>query len=310
MNVFTEQIKKLQKEKDAVILAHYYVNPELQEVADYVGDSYYLSKKATEIAAKTIVVCGVSFMGESVQLLNPNKTVLLPEPEADCPMAHMVDERKVEAMRQQYEDLAVVCYVNSSAKLKAVSDICVTSANAYDVVKSLPNHNIFFIPDEHLGRFIASKLPKKNFILNEGYCPVHKTITATLLKQVKQLHPKAKILVHPECCNEVCNLADYIGSTAGIIEYATKENYNEFIIGTEIGVAYELRKRNPQKNFYLLEQMCCSDMKKITLEKVIACLRSGSGKVHIDGKIMKRAVMPLERMLKLSVSTEKREGIK
>lgn len=300
MKEIIAEIKKLQEEQDAVIMAHYYVDKELQEIADYVGDSFFLSKKATEIEAKTIVVCGVSFMGESVKLLNPDKKVLSPEPTADCPMAHMTTVEEVVHMRQQYEDLAVVCYVNSSAALKSVSDVCVTSANAYEVVSELPNKYIYFIPDQHLGQFIAQKLPEKHFIYNDGYCPVHRKITVERLQEMKRKHPQAKILVHPECVKEVCELADYAGSTAGIINYATNSLEKEFIIGTENGVTYELRRKNPDKMFYLLDEVTCLDMKKITLEKVRDCLINSSGEVLVDEAVAVKAVEPLNKMLMLA----------
>ncbi len=306
MKDIIEEIRELQQQRDAVIMAHYYVEKEVQEIATYVGDSYFLSKKATEIEANTIVVCGVSFMGESAKLLNPNKLVLLPDMSADCPMAHMVEVEEVERMRGLYADLAVVCYVNSSAVLKAASDVCVTSANALEVVRELPNQHIYFIPDEHLGRFIAKMLPDKHFIYNNGYCPVHRMITTDRLHKMKSNHPNAKILVHPECTEDVCNMADYAGSTAGIIEYATNSLDKEFIIGTEEGVAYELRKRNPDKIFYLLEKVICADMKKITLEKVRDCLRNISGEVVLDSVIATSSVKSLNKMLELAALGKER----
>ena len=300
MNILFDKINELKKEKDAVILAHYYVEPEIQMIADYVGDSYYLAKIAKETPCNTIVFCGVEFMGESAKILNPEKTVLLPDPSADCPMAHMATVEKVQKMKDEYDDLAVVCYINSSAKLKTVSDVCVTSANAEKIVEALPNKNIFFIPDKNLGGYIAKK-SNKNIILNDGFCPIHNEINIDDIKNIKASHPDALVLMHPECEDDVLKEADYIGSTSGIINYATNSQHNEFIIVTEIGVLYELQEKNPDKKFYFTEPMpVCVDMKKITLEKVANCLEHGTGEVIIDNETMKKALIPLDRMLELA----------
>ena len=215
-----EQINKLKKENNAVILAHYYVSGDIQDIADYVGDSFYLSKIATQTDADVIVMCGVEFMGESAKLLNKDKTVLLPDTNADCPMAHMCDADKIKIVRDTYDDVAVVCYINSTAELKSLSDVCVTSANAKKVVENLPNKNIYFIPDENLGRYIAKQLPDKHFIFNDGFCPIHKDLTINDLRVAKQAHPEALVLAHPECTEEILENADYIGSTSEIIKYA------------------------------------------------------------------------------------------
>lgn len=296
-----DEINQLKKEKNAVILAHYYVNDDVQEIADYIGDSYYLSEIATKIDAEVIVLCGVSFMGESAKILNPNKTVLLPAGDADCPMAHMATVERIEEVRKQYEDVAVVCYVNSTAELKAHADVCVTSSNALKIVKALPNKHIFFIPDEHLGRFVAEKLAEKHFIFNPGYCHVHANITAEDVQKAKKAKPNAKVLVHPECKSEVVKLADYVGSTSGIIEYATKDDASEFIISTEMGVFYELQKRNPQKKFYAVGNLqICPNMKKITLEKVKQALEGNAKEVILSDDFIEKAYKPLARMLELA----------
>jgi quinolinate synthase len=216
-------------------LAHYYVPDDVQGVADYIGDSFYLSKIAKNIDADLIVFAGVSFMGESAKILNPKKKVLLPDRYADCAMAHMASVDKVKKMREQVEDLAVVCYINSTAELKAVSDVCVTSSNAVEIVKKLSNKNIFFIPDGNLGAYVASKVPEKNIICNDGYCPIHRKISVNLVIETKRAHPNALFLVHPECSEEVTNLADFVGSTSEIIKFATNSEAKEFIIGTENG---------------------------------------------------------------------------
>lgn len=296
-----EEIKKLKQEKNAVIMAHYYVPDEIQDIADYVGDSYYLSDMATKVEADTIILCGVSFMGESAKILNPEKRVFLPAGDADCPMAHMATVERIEEVRAEYEDVAVVCYVNSTAELKTHSDVCVTSSNALKIVKALPNKNIFFIPDEHLGRYIAEQLPEKNFIFNDGYCHVHATITKEDILRAKEARPNAKVLVHPECKTEVVKLADYVGSTAGIIDFATKDDAAEYIISTEMGVFHELKRRNPGKKFYAAGNMqICPNMKKITLEKVRDALLGKTKEVILEKDFLENAHKPLIRMLELA----------
>lgn len=295
------RIEQLKKEKDAVILAHYYVHDEVQQVADYIGDSFYLSKIATKAEAKTIVFCGVSFMGESAKILNPEKTVLMPDETADCPMAHMADIDRIEKLRNEYDDLAVVCYINSTAELKCHSDVCVTSSNAMKIVKALPNRNIFFIPDENLGRYIASQVPEKNFIFNDGFCHVHAAVSAEQAAAAKAAHPAAKFLVHPECKPDVLALADFIGSTSEIIDFAGCDEAREYIIGTELGVLYELKEKNPEKTFYSAGPvLCCPNMKKVSLEKIIHVLETGENEVHVTDKLRLEANAPLERMLKLA----------
>lgn len=296
-----QMIEDLKKEKNAVIMAHYYVEDEVQEIADYVGDSYYLSDMATKIDADTIVLCGVSFMGESAKILNPDKKVLLPEAEAECPMAHMANVEKIKEIKRQYEDVAVVCYVNSTAELKAHSDVCVTSSNAMKIVKALPNKNIFFIPDQNLAHFIADKLPEKNFIFNDGYCYVHHEVTKEQVLEEKKKRPGALVLVHPESKPEVVEIADYVGSTSGIIKFATESDKDEFIIITEAGVLYELKKKNPDKKFYTVGGMqICAGMKKINLDSVLRVLKEESNEVELDDSLMKNAYDPMEKMLDLS----------
>lgn len=296
-----DEINKLKKEKNAVILAHYYVNDEVQALADYIGDSFYLSKIATQVTADTIVFCGVSFMGESAKILNPEKTVLMPDESADCPMAHMADIDEIEAIRKQYDDLAVVCYINSTCEIKAHADVCVTSSNAEKIVKALPNKNIYFIPDEHLGQFIAEKCPEKNFIFGSGFCHVHTSITAENLVKAKQAKPDALVLAHPECKLDVLALADYIGSTSGIIDYATQSDAKEFIICTEMGVLYELQQKNPDKKFYSVGiRQYCPNMKRITVQKVRDALLNNKTQVFVSEERRKAALAPLERMLELA----------
>ncbi|KAB1439445.1 quinolinate synthase NadA [Candidatus Galacturonibacter soehngenii] len=301
MDNIQEEINQLKQEKDAVILAHYYVADEIQDIADYIGDSYYLSEIATKLPQKTICFAGVKFMGESAKILCPDKTVLLPEVLADCPMANMAEEEKILKIREQYKDLAVVCYINSSARLKTFSDVIVTSSNALKIVKALPQKNIYFIPDENLGRYIASQVPDKNFIFNKGFCHVHTSITKENVLKAKAAKPNMEILVHPECKMEILELADYIGSTSGIINYATKSEKKEFLICTELGILHDLKKKNPEKSFYSVgHRQFCPNMKKITLQKIKDSLQSMKTEVKIDEDLRIKAYRPLIRMLELA----------
>ena len=299
-NKIINEIQKLKKEKNAIILAHYYVNEELQRLADYVGDSFYLAKVAKGTDADVVVFCGVSFMGESAKMLNPEKTVLMPDITADCPMAHMAQVEKIKELREKYEDLAVVCYINSTAELKSHSDVCVTSSNAVKIVKNLPNQNIFFIPDVNLGRFVAEQVPEKNVILNDGYCPIHKDITGTSVKELKKKHPSALVMAHPECKENVVKMADYVGSTADMITFAKQSDCKEFIVCTEEGVNYRLREDNPDKKFYFGGEFLCRDMKLNTLEKVLHVLKTGENEMMLPADVCERAVRPLDRMLELA----------
>lgn len=301
MEYITEEINRLKKQRNAVILAHYYVDEEVQKVADFVGDSYFLAKKAVECKEEVICFAGVSFMGESAKILNPEKVVIMPDSLADCPMAHMVDEDKIKAIKEEYKDVAVVCYINSTAKVKALSDVCVTSSNAIGIVKKLSEKNVFFIPDNNLGRYVASQVSEKHFIFNDGFCHVHTSITAENVKIAKEVHPEAKILVHPECTIDVLNLADYIGSTAGIIDYATKNTCEVFIICTEMGILYELKLKNPKKTFYSVgHRQFCPNMKRITLEKVKRNLELMDNQVNLDENLRIKAKRPLDKMLELA----------
>ena len=296
-----EEIKQLKLEKDAVLLAHYYVPAEVQEIADYVGDSFYLSKVASKLTNKMLVFCGVSFMGESGKLLNPDKAVLMPDASADCPMAHMVTKAEIDDVRARYEDLAVVCYINSTAEIKSWSDVCVTSANAVQIVKKLPNQNILFIPDKNLGRYVAEQVPEKNVMLVKGYCPVHEEMKVKEIQELKQLHPLAEVLAHPECNASVLSIADYIGSTTGILKQAAASNAKEFIIATEIGVRYELEKQNPKKTFYFPKtEPVCMDMKKITLDGILQVLRTGENGAAVASNIAEPSKATLNRMLELA----------
>lgn len=302
MNNIVEEIKNLKKEKNAVILAHYYVESEIQDIADYLGDSYYLSKIAVDCPQDTIVFAGVEFMGESAKLLNPNKTVLMPDINADCPMAHMVSEKFIKQKRQEYDDLCVVCYINSTARIKTLSDVCVTSSNAKKIVEKLPNKNILFIPDQNLGRHIAKLVPGKNFIFCDGHCPIHYQIKPEDIENAKKLHPNAAVVIHPECRKECVELADYAGSTSGIIDFATNDDkHDEFIVITELGVIHEMEKKNPNKKFYpVSDKLVCLDMKKNTLKKIRDCLKYNQNQVNLDDEFIEKAKRPLIKMHELA----------
>lgn len=292
-----EQIKGLKEKKQALIVAHYYVDDDIQEIADYVGDSYYLSKVCMSRPEKLIIFCGVLFMGESAKILNPEKTVIMAEELADCPMAHMIEVERIKEVRNQYEDLAVVCYINSTTEIKAESDVVVTSANAYDIVRKMPQKNIFFVPDEHLGRYIAGKLPEKNFIFNDGFCHVHTSITKEALEKAKAIRPEAEILVHPECKTEIVEMGNYVGSTSGILKYASQSEKTEFIICTEMGILYELKKQNPNKKFYSVgHRQFCPNMKRICLKDVYNALETERNPIELEQNIIERAKGALENM--------------
>ena len=295
------RIEQLKQERDAVILAHYYVQPEVQVVADYIGDSFYLAKLAVELPQKTIVLAGVEFMGESAKLLNPDKTVLLPEPAADCPMAHMVAKKTIDDARAQYgDDLAVVCYVNSTAEMKTWSDVCVTSSNAEKICRELPQKHLLFIPDVNLGRFIAKQVPEKHVLLNKGYCPRHQRIVPEEIIALEEEYPEALVLAHPECAEEVLAEADYIGSTKGIIEFTQKSDAKDFIIVTMVGVLREMELRNAGsgKRFHFARRVpVCENMTTITLEKIADCLENEQVGVQVAANLQEPAKKTLELML-------------
>lgn len=296
-----QKIRQLKEEKDVVILAHYYVDGEVQQLADYVGDSYYLAKAAAKVKEKSILFCGVSFMGESAKILNPDKKVVMADEYADCPMAHMVTPERIAEVRAEYKDVAVVCYVNSTAEIKAVSDVCVTSSNALRVVKKIAAPNIFFVPDNNLGRYVAEKVPEKNFIFHDGFCHVHKSIEVTNVLEAKKLHPDALVLTHPECTMDVVEISDFVGSTSEIIDFATNSDNEKFIICTEMGVFFELMQKNPNKKFYSVgHRQFCPNMKKVTLDKVEQALEKMEPEVILPSDIMEKALIPLQRMLELA----------
>jgi len=300
MNELQKKIIKLKKERNALILAHYYQNLPIQDIADVVGDSFALAKLAQNAKQDTIILCGVRFMAESAKILNPDKTVYLPSEDAGCPMADMITFENVLALRKKYPEAAVVCYVNSSAAVKAVSDICCTSSSAEKVVRSLLHKQIIFVPDKNLGAYVAKCVPEKEIILFDGFCPIHDCVSVLDAQAAKASSPNAKILIHPECRPEVLELADYIGSTAGILDYARKTDAKELIIGTELGVYDILKREMPDKKFLILrENFVCSDMKKTELSDVLACLEGKRSPIELPANEMDGARASLERMVEI-----------
>ncbi len=294
-------IQRLKQEKNAVILAHYYQPGALQDAADFVGDSFALSRKAKDNDADIIVFCGVLFMAESAKILSPHKTVLLPVPDAGCPMADMVTPEDILRLRAQHPGAAVACYVNSSCAVKAESDVCVTSSNAVHIVKALPEKQIIFVPDQNLGRYVAEQVPEKEIILHSGYCPVHHRLTAADVDGARAAHPGAALLAHPECTREVLDRADSIGSTAQILQYAKQASGTAFLIATEKGILHELQKNSPGKAFHLLTPTLeCADMKKTTLSDLRDALLFTRYAIALDETMMNRARRSLERMLSLA----------
>lgn len=296
----TDSIEVLKKQRNAVIVAHSYQNDEVQEIADIVGDSFALSRFCASSSYDVIVFCGVHFMAESAKLLSPDKTVLLPEKDAGCPMADMVTAEALREAKKKYPNAAVVCYINSTAEVKAECDICCTSSNALQVIRSLEQKDILFVPDCNLGSYVAKQVPEKNIILWKGFCTTHHRVRRDDVIKVRELHPDAVLLVHPECRPEVVELADYVGSTKQIIEYASSSDKSKFIIGTEMGVLYKMKKDNPEKQFYLLSTgLVCPNMKKTTLRSVYEALRDMKNNIVLDETISERARIPLDRMLQI-----------
>lgn len=293
-----QQIRKLKKEHNAVIVAHNYQVDDVQDIADVTGDSFALSKYCATTDYKVVVFCGVHFMAESAKILSPEKTVLLPEIDAGCPMAEMVTAEGLRDLKKQHPDAAVVCYINSTAEVKAESDVCCTSSNAIKVVQSLEQEEIIFVPDQNLGHYISKQVPDKKFIIWEGYCITHHKANAEMVKKAKESQPDALILAHPECRPEVVEMADFVGSTKQIIQYANASSHKKFVIGTEMGIMYQLKRDNPDKEFYLLSQgFICPNMKKVTLNSVYEALRDLKYEINLDEDLRLKAKTALDRML-------------
>lgn len=303
MNVseLQQKIIELKKQKDVCILAHSYQAREICEIADYTGDSYKLSVDASKAENKTILMCGVRFMAETCKILSPDKTVLLAQPFAGCAMADQMDKTLISEVKKNYPDHTVVAYINTTAELKTICDVCVTSSSAVQIVNNIENRDILFIPDCNLGSFVQKQCPEKNIKLLNGGCPIHACVSAEEAKKAKEAHPDAELLVHPECTPEVCEYADYIGSTSGIMNYAINSDKKEFIIGTEISIAEHLQYMCPDKKFHILSlKLICPNMKATTLVDVFNCLNGDGGEeILLDDKTINEAKRCIDEMIRL-----------
>jgi len=294
-----EKISALKKKRNAVILVHNYQLGEVQDIADFVGDSLDLSQRAAQTDADVIVFCGVHFMAETASILCPDKVVLLPDINAGCPLANMITAERLRTKKKEHPQAVVVCYINSSAEVKAQSDICCTSANAVRVVESLDAREILFVPDQYLGHYVSTRTDKR-MILWPGLCPTHVRISPERIKELKQEYPQAKVVVHPECTPEVIALADEVLSTSGMCRYAQRDEVREMVVGTEVGIIHRLRKENPGKRFIpISEQAICPNMKLITLEKVLWSLEGMSPEVKVPEGIRLRAKAAVDKMLQI-----------
>lgn len=296
-----QEILKLKKEKDICILAHSYQAHEILEIADYSGDSFQLSLLAQKAEQKTIIMCGVRFMAETVKILSPEKTVYLVSPDAGCPMAEQMDKEYIEKVKEEYPDYTVVAYINTTAQLKTICDVCVTSSSALNIVKKLENDKILFIPDCNLGSYVAQNVPEKTVKLLQGGCPAHASVKPEEAELAKKKYPNALLLVHPECQPGVCAQADFIGSTSAIMDYAKKSDNDEFIIGTELSIAEHLQYECPDKRFYPLSQkLMCSNMRITTLMDVYNCILGKSGEeIALDIDTMTAARRSIDKMVEL-----------
>lgn len=292
-----EKLQQLKKERNAIVLAHYYQRDEVQEVADFRGDSFLLAQKAAETDRDVIVFCGVHFMGESAKILAPNKTVLIPDERAGCPMADMVDIEGLRSLKRKHPHAKVVTYINSSAEIKAETDICCTSSNAIRVIESVDAEEIIWVPDKNLGHYVQ-QFTDKRLILWEGYCNTHDLLTVKDIDEMRLRHPQAVVVVHPECRPEVVRMADFVGSTTAIIEYCRDSLHTEFIVGTEEGTGYPLREQSPDKTFHFASKfLVCPNMKVNNLKKLVRCLETMQPEVYVPPHIAERARQSLVRML-------------
>lgn len=296
-----EEILKLKKEKNICILAHCYQSPDILEIADFVGDSFALSVSASKVTNKTVIMCGVRFMAETVKILSPDKKVILANGDAGCPMAEMMDKELIEQVKEQYPDYTVVAYINTTSELKTVCDVCVTSSSALKICKSLDTDKILFIPDKNLGSYIAKQLPEKEFKLLSGVCPTHARMGISDVKKAKAAHPEALFLVHPECVPEVVAKADYVGSTTGIMNYAKESDAKEFIIGTESSIVSHLQLACPDKMFYpLSKDLVCHNMKLTTIVDVLNSVKGiGGEEIELDEDVRLGAKRCIDKMIEL-----------
>lgn len=293
-----DKILQLKTKRNALIIAHYYQNQEIQEIADFVGDSYELSKIAKKNSAEVIVACGVKFMAESAKILSPNKKVILPAMNAGCPMADMANADGLRKLKNEYKNAKVVCYLNSPVEVKALSDACCTSSNAVKVVTNIDSNDIIFLPDKNLGSYVKEKVPNKNIILWNGFCRVHNMVTTEDIMEIKKLKKNLKVLVHPECSYSVRCLADFIGSTASMIKYVSNDKDTcEYLIVTETGIMYKMREVNPDKKFRTLNKMLCVNMKATKLEDIYLSLKNMTNEINIEESIRKKAFNALNNML-------------
>ncbi|MBR2567861.1 MAG: quinolinate synthase NadA [Paenibacillus sp.] len=294
-----ERLEQLKKERNAIILAHYYQRDEIQEVADFRGDSFLLAQKAAETDAEVIVFCGVHFMGESAKILARNKTVIIPDERAGCPMADMVNVEGLRKLKAQHPNAKVVTYINSSAEIKAETDICCTSSNAVKVIESLDAEEIIWVPDKNLGHYVQEKTGK-NLIIWEGYCNTHDMLTVKDVVEMKAKYPNAAFVVHPECRPEVVEMGDFVGSTTALIDYCKNSAHTEFIVGTEDGTGYQLRKDSPNKAFHFATKyLVCPNMKVNNLKKLVKCLETMQPQIYVPPQVAERAKLSLERMLQV-----------
>lgn len=296
-----QKIRDEKKRRNICILAHSYQSMEIKEIADYVGDSYGLSLQAQTTQQQSILMCGVRFMAETVKILSPQKTVILANSEAGCPMAEQITKEEILEIKKQHPEYAVVAYVNTTAALKTVCDVCVTSSSAVEIVKKIDATDILFIPDCNLGSYVARMVPEKRLHFIQGGCPEHAKVTVDDVKQAKQRHPNAQFLVHPECTSGVTQLADYVGSTTGIVSYAMKSDCNEFLIGTENSIAEQLSYECPEKRFYpISKQLICSNMRLTTLVDVYHAITGAGGEViDLDSDTIKNARVCIDKMIAL-----------
>lgn len=300
VNRTVEEILELKKQRNAIILAHNYQREEVQEIADFVGDSLELSRQATKVDCDVIVFCGVHFMAETAAILNPDKTVLLPEIDAGCPMADTVDVEELKRWIDRYPYAPVVSYVNTTAEVKALSYACCTSANAPQIVKAVPFSSIIFVPDKNLADWVKKHVPEKEIIAWNGFCPTHHMIKREDIIRAKEAHPNALVVVHPECRPEVIELADHVASTSGMVRFARASSQKEFIIGTEVGLLYRLKKENPDKVFYPVKKtMICPNMKITTLDSILTALKENQYVIKVPEDIRIKAHEAVQRMLTL-----------
>lgn len=300
METVTERIARLRKERNAIILAHNYTNPEIQDIADLTGDSLGLSIEASKTDADVIVFCGVTFMGETAKILSPKKTVLLPRTDAGCDMASMCSPDDLAHKRKEFPDHTVVGYVNTTGPTKTQMDLCCTSGNALKVVRSLDSDKVLFVPDRNLGSYIARNVPDKEIVLWDGCCPIHDALTLEHLLSLKEMHPDAYSMAHPECNESILKMVDFVGSTEAMLNHCRSSDRKEFIIMTEVGMKHRLETECPMKTFHFPETAVCGPMKYITLESIASCLEGLTGQVTLDDDVIRDAYLPVKRMTEIT----------